>query len=182
LLHHAQQELGDKLNVNWRYFSLEQVNNKNGDDWKLWEQPESYPSRARFSFKGAEAARKQGDDAFSRFHLALLAARHVDGKELTERQTIMDAAKSAELDMTQFERDFDRATLDGVGRDHQAGVDTYGVFGTPTFVFDGGRAAYLRLRPLPPESEMMAVWEQLEKVMADRPYILEIKRPVAPVK
>jgi predicted DsbA family dithiol-disulfide isomerase len=182
LLHHAKQELGDKLNVSWRYFSLEQVNNKNGEDWKLWQQPESYPSRARFSFKGAEAARKQGDDAFDRFHLALLAARHVDGKELTERDTIFDAARSAELDVDQFERDFDAANLDSVGRDHEAGVNTYGVFGTPTFVFDGGGAAYLRLRPLPPDSEMMAVWDRVKDVMAERPQILEIKRPVAPVK
>ena len=137
MLHHAQQQLGDKLNIAWRYFSLEQVNQKNGPDWKLWEQPESYPSRARLCFKGAEAARKQGEDAFTRFHLALLAARHVDGKELTEPQTILDAARSAELDMSKFERDFDSATLDNVGRDHEAGVNTYGVFGTPTLVFEG---------------------------------------------
>ncbi len=182
MLHHAQQQLGDKLNVKWRYFSLEQVNQKNGPDWKLWEQPESYPSRARFCFKGAEAARKQGDDAFSRFHLALLTARHVDGKELTDPQTIKDAAKSAELDMDKFERDFNDATLDTVGRDHEEGVNTYGVFGTPTLVFEGGKAAYLRLRPLPAESEMTAVWDQLQNMISTRPYIQEIKRPVPPAK
>lgn len=182
MLHHAQQELGDKLNVSWRYFSLEQVNNKFGPDWKLWEQPESYPSRSRLCWKGAEAARKQGKEAFERFHLALLGARHVDGKELTERETIVDAAGKAQLDVDRFERDFDSANLDAVGRDHEAGVSTYGVFGTPTLVFEGGRSAYLRLRPLPPESEMSAVWERLREVVAERPYILEVKRPVPPVK
>ncbi len=182
MLHHAEQELGDKLQVTWRYFSLEQVNNKFGPDWKLWEQPESYPSRARLCFKGAEAARRQGDDAFKRFHLALLTARHVDGKELTESQTILDAARQAELDMDKFETDFESANLDAVGRDHEEGVNTLGVFGTPTLVFEGGRAAYLRLRPLPPESEMTAVWGQLQELIAERPYILEVKRPVPPVK
>ncbi len=182
MLHHAQQQLGDKLKVSWRYFSLEQVNNKFGPEWKLWDQPESYPSRSRLCWKGAEAARQQGDDAFARFHLALLTARHVDGKELTERQTIIDAARSAELDVEQFERDFDAATLEGVGRDHEAGVDTYGVFGTPTLVFPDGRAAYLRLRPLPPESEMMGVWERLRDLIAEHPYVLEVKRPVPPVR
>ncbi len=182
MLHHAQQELGDQLKVSWRYFSLEQVNNKNGADWKLWEQPDSYPSRSRLCWKGADAAREQGDDAFKRFHLALLTARHVDGKELTDPETILGAAKSAELDMARFERDFNAATLTAVGHDHEEGVNTYGVFGTPTIVFDDGRAAYLRLRPLPPESEMMAVWERLQDIIAERPYILEVKRPVPPVK
>ena len=182
LLQHAQQHLGDKLDVTWRYFSLEQVNQKNGPDWKLWDQPESYPSRARLAFKGAEAARKQGKAAFDRFNLALLTARHVDGKDLTDRQTILDAAKAAELDVQQFERDFDAATLGPVGRDHEEGVQTYGVFGTPTFVFEDGQAAYLRLRPLPPDDELPAVWEQLRALMQDRPTIQEIKRPVPPAK
>lgn len=84
--------------------------------------------------------------------------------------------------MARFEQDFNNASLDAVGHDHEEGVNTYGVFGTPTFVFPDGRAAYLRLRPLPPEPEMMAVWQQLEAIMEERPYILEIKRPVAPVK
>lgn len=106
----------------------------------------------------------------------------MDGKELTERQTILDAATAAELDIAQFERDFDAATLDAVGRDHEAGVERYGVFGTPTLVFPNGRAAYVRLRPLPPESEMTMVWERLQDLIAERPYILEVKRPVPPVK
>jgi hypothetical protein len=114
--------------------------------------------------------------------VALLTARHVDGKELTDEQTILDAARSAELDVERFKKDFKDASLDAVGRDHEEGVDTHGVFGTPTFVFPDGRAAYLRLRPLPPESEMPAVWRQLEALMVERPYVLEIKRPVAPVK
>lgn len=182
MLHKVKQELGDQVDVNWRYFSLEQVNQKNGPDWKLWDQPESYPSRARLAWKGAIAAREQGRDAFDRFHLALLTMRHVDNRELTDRETIFDAARAVELDMAQFERAFAAATLESVGRDHEAGVATFGVFGTPTFVFDNGNAAYLRLRPLPPENELMAVWEQIKGIMADRPQILEIKRPVRPAK
>ena len=158
------------------------MNQKNGPDWKLWDQPESYPSRARFAFKGAEAARKQGPEAFDRFHLALLTARHVDGKDLTDRQTILDVAESAGLDMARFEHDFDAATLEPVGRDHEEGTQTYGVFGTPTFVFDSGQAAYLRLRPLPPDDELPAVWEQIRAIMQERPTIQEIKRPVPPAR
>jgi len=38
-------ELGDELEINWRSFALEQVNSKEGDDWKAWEQDSSYLSR-----------------------------------------------------------------------------------------------------------------------------------------
>ena len=73
--------LGDRLQVTWRYFPLEQVNSVEGPEWKLWEQPADYKSRGRGAFHGAIAARNQGDDAFERFHLALLKAKHVEGKE-----------------------------------------------------------------------------------------------------
>jgi len=106
----------------------------------------------------------------------------VDGKDLTDRQTILDVATSADLNMERFEHDFDAATLDQVGRDHEEGVQTYGVFGTPTFVFESGRAAYMRLRPLPPTEELPAVWEQVRALIEERPTILEIKRPVPPAQ
>jgi predicted DsbA family dithiol-disulfide isomerase len=182
LLHHAKQQLGDRISVTWRYFSLEQVNSTQGPEWKLWDQPDTYPSRARLAWKGAEAARRRGTEAFERFHLALLTARHQEGKDLTRRETILGAARAAGLDLAQFERDLDHATLAALGRDHEEGVERYGVFGTPTLVFANGRAAYLKLRPLPPEDELLAVWERLADIIGDRGYIIEIKRPVPPAR
>ena len=182
MLHHAKEQLGDQLNIDWKYFSLEQVNSQHGPDWKLWEQPESYPSRARLAWKGAIAARQQGEQAFDRFNLALLTARHADGKELTEPQTIVEAAKQAGLDMDRFKQDFEQATLAPVGRDFEEGREEYGVFGPPTIVFEDGRAGYMRLRPLPPEDQLLDVWQQVKSVINGRPSILEIKRPVPPAK
>jgi predicted DsbA family dithiol-disulfide isomerase len=180
LLRHAREHSDDNLDVEWRYLSLEQINNKHGDDWKVWEQPESYPMRGRLAFKGAEAARKQGDDAFDNYHLALLKARHVEGKELTDRETIFGAARDAGLDMDRFTEDFESATLDELGKQHEAGVSKHGVFGCPTIVFDGSSAGYLKLRPLPPDEELLKTWEQVKAIIHGRPEIAEIKRPVAP--
>jgi predicted DsbA family dithiol-disulfide isomerase len=178
LLRKAREHEGDNLDVQWRYLSLEQINQKEGDGWKIWNQPGNYPMRSRYSFMGAEAARKQGDDAFDRYHLSMLKARHVDGKELTERETVFDAAREAGLDMEQFENDFDAATLERLAKDHEEGVEKYGVFGTPTLVFEGGRSGYLKLRPLPPDEELASTWEQVKGLIAGRPEIGEIKRPV----
>ena len=98
--------LGDRLQVNWRYFPLEQVNSDEGPDWKLWEQPADYKSRGRGAFHGAIAARNQGEEAFRRFHLALLHLKHVEGKEHSQRATLLEAAEKAGLDLARFERRF----------------------------------------------------------------------------
>jgi predicted DsbA family dithiol-disulfide isomerase len=180
LLQKAKEIEGDNLDIEWRYLSLEQINNKEGGDWKIWEQPETYPMRGRWAFKGAEAARKQGKDAFERFHLKLLAARHVDQKELTDKDTIFETARDAGLDMDRFGSDFEAASLDQLAADHEAGVRTYGVFGTPTLVFEGGKSGYLKMRPLPPEEELAGTWRQVKDVVQGRPEIGEIKRPVPP--
>ena len=177
MLQKAKEVEGDDLDIEWRYLSLEQINQKQGDDWKIWEQPEAFPMRGRYAFKGAEAARKQGNDAFERYHLNLLTARHVDGKEITDKETIFQAARDAGLDMEQFERDFDAATLDRVAQDHEEGVDSYGVFGTPTLVFEGGKSGYVKLRPLPPDEELAATWRQIKDMIVGRPELGEIKRP-----
>jgi predicted DsbA family dithiol-disulfide isomerase len=178
LLRKAQEHEGEDFEVEWRYLSLEQINSNEGDDWKIWEQPASYPMRSRWAFRGAEAARKQGKEAFDQFHFNLLKARHEDRKELANQETIFDAARDAGLDMEQFEKDFEAATIDQVGVDHEEGVEKYGVFGTPTFVFEGGHSGYLKMRPLPPDDELASTWEQVKGLIAGRPEIGEIKRPV----
>jgi predicted DsbA family dithiol-disulfide isomerase len=135
--------------------------------------------RGRFAFRGAEAARKQGKNAFERFHLSLLSARHVDQKELTAEETIFEAAESAGLDMKQFKKDYEAATIDQVGIDHEEGVSNYGIFGTPTLIIDKTHPGYLKMRPLPPEEELVDTWKQVKGLIAGRPEIGEIKRPVA---
>ncbi|TVR71312.1 MAG: hypothetical protein EA415_11600 [Sphaerobacteraceae bacterium] len=177
MLQKAKEE-DDALDIEWRYLSLEQINSKEEDDWKIWEQPANYPMRSRWAFRGAEAARKQGKDAFERYHLNMLKARHVDQKELTDEDTVFEAAKEAGLDMDQFRADFDAATIDKVGADHEEGVDKFGIFGTPTIVIDGEHAGYLKMRPLPADDELGATWQQVKSMIAGRPEIGEIKRPV----
>jgi 2-hydroxychromene-2-carboxylate isomerase len=180
LLQKAQEHEGDELDVEWRYLSLEQINHKEGEGWTIWDQPESYPMRSRYAFKGAEAARKQGDDAFKRYHLSMLTARHVDGKELIEKETIFGAARVAGLDMDKFEKDFEAAGLERLKNDHQEGVSKHGVFGCPTLVFDGEKSGYLKMRPLPPDEELAKTWEQIKALVVGRPEIGEIKRPTPP--
>jgi len=170
--------MGDKLQIDWRYFSLEQINQKNGPDWKVWDQPPTYESRSNPSFIAAEAARRQGQDAFLRMQEQLLKARHEEKRFFTDRETLVLAAQRAGLDVERFQRDLeDRSLLQRLGQDHTEAVEKYHAFGVPTFVFENGQAAYLKMNPPPPKEEAAAVFEDLYRTMAQRPYIYELKRP-----
>ncbi len=157
---------------------MEQVNSAEGPEWKLWEQPEGYRSRGRPAFHAAIAARNQGEHAFLRFHHALLQAKHEDGKDHGKRDTLLAVADQVGLDREQFERDIaDRSLLARIGEDYTDAHDRLGVFGTPTFVFPNGGAAYLKLTPHVVLPEPLPLFEEFVRTVRDRPYVVEIKRP-----
>lgn len=171
---------GDReLNVRWRYFSLTQVNSKN-DGWTVWNAPSSEPVRGRTAFRAAEAARRQG--RFDEFHPVLLAARHRDRLDLDDLDVVLGVAAAAGLDVDRLRSDMaDPAILDALAGDHMNGVEEYGVFGTPTLVFSGGAAAYVRLAEATDGDGAVEMFDHLISVAAAEPRILEIKRPRRPM-
>lgn len=167
-----------KLDVRWRYFSLTQVNSKD-DGWTVWDAPASEPVRGRLAFQAAEAARRQG--RFDDLHWPLLRARHRDRLDLDDPDVLDGVAREAGLELERFRRDLgDRSTLDVLAADHAAAVTEHGVFGTPTFVFADGRAAYVRLASSALEGGAVEVFDRLLSIAASEPRILEIKRPHRP--
>lgn len=173
--------MGPKLTINWKYFSLEQVNSQQGAQWKIWEQPEDYPSRGLRAFWAAEAARRQGETAFSCFHIALLRARHEQRRDIADMNTLIEVAESADLEMTQFQKDLsDRRLLARLAEDHTFAVETLGVFGTPTLVFPERQAVFLKMSPLPSPEECLSVFTELRQLAERRQYIQEVKRPQRP--
>ena len=51
-----KQEMGDDLDITYRSFALEQVNSKNGPEWKAWEQGPDYESRGLWALRGGIAS------------------------------------------------------------------------------------------------------------------------------
>jgi predicted DsbA family dithiol-disulfide isomerase len=178
-LDEVQRQLGnDAPRVTWRFFPLEQVNAPDDAELAIWDLPLERRSRGRDSMQAAAAARKQGDDAFSRFHSALLALKHERGEDHGLRQTIQTAAVTAGLDLARFNDDLENQELLAEIRiDYTAGREDHGVFGTPTFVFGEGQSAYIKLLPAPPPEDAVAVWDDFVRAVRDRPYLQEIKRP-----
>jgi predicted DsbA family dithiol-disulfide isomerase len=165
------------IEVRWRYFSLIQVNSKD-EGWTVWDAPDS-EARGRLAFKAAEAARRQ--DAFDAFHMAMLRARHEQRADINDVAVVERVAEDSGLDLDRFRKDIaDPKIVSALERDHRAAVAEYGVFGTPTFVFDGGAAAYVRLSEPPEASDSVAIYDRVISIAVEEPRILEIKRPVKP--
>jgi predicted DsbA family dithiol-disulfide isomerase len=166
------------LKVGWRYFSLAQVNSKEAG-WTVWDAPAGDRVKGRLAFKGAEAARRQG--RFDDFHMPMLVARHRDRLDIDQVEVVERIAVDAGLDLDRFRRDIaDPDILEALARDHRQAVGELGVFGTPTFVFEDGASAYVRLSEPPDPADALRVFDALVEVAAREPGILEIKRPTKP--
>jgi hypothetical protein len=177
----ARAEPG-RLEITWKSFVLDQINSKKGSDWKLWEQDGAYEdSRSLLSLHAGESAKLQGRDAFERFHVALLVARHGGRRlSLTDRDALVGVAREVGLDVPRFEQGLDdRGLLENIARDHKEAVEQHGVFGTPTFLFENGTSAYLKSF-VPPEDDSVDFFNHFVALFADRAYVGEIKRPQPP--
>ena len=173
-----KEQAGPKLAVNWKYFSLEQVNNREGPQWKVWDQPEDYPSQGLLAFQAAEAARRQGEAAFDRFHIALFQAKHAQRRDIADRNTLIQVAESVNLNVAQFQKELgNRRLLARLAEDHTSAVETLRIFGTPTLVFPERQAIFLKMSLPPPPEECLSFFTELRHLAEGRRYILEIKRP-----
>lgn len=181
----VQQRLGAQLQVEWRYFSLEQINNQAGDGWKIWEQAEDYvpqhgrnESRSLLAFWAAEAARRQGAAAFDSFRRALFRARHEEKLALGSRDDLLPVAERVGLDLAQFAADFQqRALLEALRNDHETACAKYRTFGVPTIAFDDENACYLKIGQVPPVEDALPLFEELRHSLTSRRWLSEIKRP-----
>ena len=181
-LDRVQRDYGDNLEVTWKNFSLEQINSKEGPEWKVWEQSDLPQRRSLLAALAGEAARRQGKELYDRFHLALLKARHGGGERipLNEEEPILKLAEKEGLDAARLKEDMkDPELLEIIGREHTEAVESHGVFGTPTFLFENGNSAYLKTF-VPPEEEATAFFEHFVAMIAHSPYVGELKRPQPP--
>ena len=178
----VRRKYRNELQITWKSFSLEQANSRQGPDWKIWEQDDITVPHSLVSLVVGEAAREQGNAAFERFHIALLIARHAGHGRipLNELGPILEIAREAGLNIETLQRTIENpATVAQVGRDHIEAVERYGVFGTPTLVFEGGNAAYLKTF-IPPEAESLAFFEHFAAITAGGAFFGELKRPQPP--
>ncbi|HBY99294.1 MAG: DsbA family protein [Ardenticatenaceae bacterium] len=166
------QAQGVELRLTWSPFAI-QLDGASDD----WRQPWERANSELRGFIAAEAARRQGADAFRRFHHALEAAVHEQFLELGEEDTLLGAAEEAGLDVGRFRAAWHSPDLAYLARQsHERAVEHFDVFGTPTLVFANGQALHLELAAIPPETEAVAVFRALVALAVDHPYVAQLKR------
>lgn len=114
-----------------------------GDHWPTTTLP---------AFEAAWCAFQQGEAAGHEFDLRIRRAFFAEGRNIGQREVMLDLAREASLDMDDFTRHFNsgeaRAAILEEGR---LGKERYGVRGTPTIMLDDGTKlrhpmAYAKIR------------------------------------
>lgn len=168
------------VQIRWRSFPLEQVNNEQ-ENWSFWDQPADGP-RSLQAFLAAEAVRDQGQEIFQKFIFALLECVHQKKMKIQDMDTIKTAAQAVPgLNVDTMLSDMERGDLrERIQKDYEEGLDTYGVFGTPTFLFEGGDAVFLKMSPPAPADQAQSLFDSVRALSLERPYVQELKKPRRP--
>jgi protein-disulfide isomerase-like protein with CxxC motif len=160
---------------------LQQANQKISPDYQAWGEADEGLDGSLWGLRAGIAAKRQGEDAMRRYMPLLLKARHEQRKDLGDKELLKELAAQANLDLERFAKDLDdRTALDEIAASHKEAVEELGIFGTPTFVFENGASAFLKLiRPKTIEQAEKA-FDSLVNVMSSDLFVGEIKRPQPP--
>ena len=178
----VEETTGENVEIDWQPFLLAQANNDKGQEDKIWERPEIIDGtdNALLAHRAGLAAKRQGDEAFKGFFMALLRLRHEDKKDLTAPAVMQEAAENAGIDYARLTEDIaDPVLLDDLAESHTKAVEEVGAFGVPTFVFPSGKSAFLKMF-IPPDEQAVEIYESLFKTMSEFAHVGEIKRPQPP--
>jgi len=161
------------LVVNWRFFSLEEVNRAEGKKHP-WEREWSYGwSMMRI---GA-LLRRQGMDQLDSWYAAAGRALHVDGEKPHHRDVARHILARIGFDPGLVDAAIaDPTTGDEVHTDHRRVIDAGG-FGVPTLFFPDGQTIFGPVLIHPPTSDdAIRLWDAVV-AWTDFPYLYEIQRP-----
>jgi 2-hydroxychromene-2-carboxylate isomerase len=161
------------LQIDWRFFSLEEVNHEAGKKHP-WERPWSYGwSMLRI----AALLRRRDMAECDRFYEAAGRALHLEGRKPHDPDVARAILTEIGLDPALVDEAIaDPTTHDEVKADHDAVVDGGG-FGVPTLVFPDGQRLYGPVvTPAPTGEEAVALWH-LVVGWQRFPHLYEVKRP-----
>src|SRR5689334_15951412 len=121
------------LDIEWKIFSLEVVNRKEG------VEPDYVNGNGWTALRTLALARRQkGNEALEKLYVALGNAAHGRKENISERSVVEAAAQEAGLGSDFVAQALaDESTVQEVLSDHKEAVDRYAAFGVPTIAFEG---------------------------------------------
>ncbi len=170
---------GAPWDVTFTPFSLVQAHVEEGGTpvWELEETP-----RGLLALEAGVVVRDRFADRFHDAHLALFAARHDQGKDISDRDVVHEALESAGVPADEVFAEIEKGwPLDTVRKEHESSVSNYDVFGVPTFVL-GDDAVFVRVmtRPEGDGAKARAVVERVLDLLQEHPELNELKHTKIP--
>jgi 2-hydroxychromene-2-carboxylate isomerase len=166
------------LEIDWRFFSLEEINRRPGKKHP-WEREWSYG----WSLLRIAAYLRRKDMALcDAWYEKAGTALHIEGRKPHHPEVARELLAEIGVDPAVLDRAIaDPTTHDEVRADHDAVVSSGG-FGVPTLFFEDGQALYGPVLVHPPTGDRaVALWETFTAVL-DFPEVYEIHRPRGPVQ
>jgi 2-hydroxychromene-2-carboxylate isomerase len=170
----VREQLG--LEVNWRFFSLEEINHLEGKKHP-WEREWSYGwSMMRVGAR----LRRIDPELLDRWYWLAGTALHVDGLKPHRREVAEELIARMGLDRALVGEAIDDPTTgDEVKAEHDRVVELGG-WGVPTLVFEGDHAFFGPVLIDPPSgAEALALW-RLVTGWIEFPHLYELQRPKRP--
>lgn len=135
-------EAGANWDVTFMPFSLGQVHVAEGDT-DVWDEPAK--DTGLLALQTSVIVRDQYPEAFRTVHRRLFDLRHVESKDLNDRDEIAKVLADAGLDAESIFAEIDGgAPLQVVRAEHEAAADEAKAWGVPTFMV-GGDGVFVRL-------------------------------------
>lgn len=161
------------VEIDWRFFSLEEINRVDGKKHP-WEREWSYGwSMLRI----AAYLRRSSMDDCDRFYEAAGRALHLQARKPHDPSVAREILAEIDLDPALVDAAIaDPTTHDDVRQDHDA-VVALGGFGVPTMIFPEGTPLYGPvITPAPVGDDALRLWD-LVSLWRQVPHLYEIKRP-----
>ncbi len=170
---------GAGWDVTFTPFSLVQNHVEEGGV-PVWENPEG--AKGLLALQAGVVVRDRFPERFGAAHVALFAARHELGGDLSDPDVVRRSLEGAGVDADRvFAEIADGWPLKAVRVAHEASVAEHEVFGVPTFI-TGDRAVFVRLMSRPEGDGDLArsTIDRVLSLVVDHPELNEFKHTSVP--
>ncbi len=161
------------VQVQWKFFSLEIVNRKEGTE------PDFVNGYGWAALRTLALARKRGgNEAVEPVYLALGAAQHGRRESIREPEGVRNALQKAGLDPQMVDEALaDESTLQAVLADHEEAVSRYNAFGVPTIAYEDSNVGFYGpiIQFVPRGEEAGELWDYTAWTL-HQPNLFELKR------
>lgn len=167
------------VNVQWRLFSLEVVNRKEGTE------PDYENGYGWAGLRTLALARRQGgNELFEKVYLALGNAQHGRQEKIARPDGVRNALQQAGMNPKLVDDALaDESTIQDVLTDHEEAVERYRAFGVPTIALEDSHVGFYGpvILQVPQGEEAGELWDYTKWAL-HQPNLFELKRDRGGVK